>query len=452
MARHFPRWTPARIAGMAFTVALLLMMPRFMGIFGRQPAPGIPHLSLRGSGAGPGTSDDTSIESLQGQLRDEPHNFPAYLSLAHAYLQKVRETGDPSYYTKTEALLKQAALLSPGDADLLATEGMLALARHDFAGGLKLGQQAVALHPESARFYGVVADAQIELGQYDAAWISLQKMVERRPDYNSYTRISYARELQGDTRGAIDAMQRAITAGSAVPENAAWAYVQLGNLWFGKGDLQQAQTNYDLAVQLLPDYAAGVAGKARIAAAQGNLPQAAELYGRAFARMPLAEYAIALGDIDARRGDRQQAQRQYDLVTALDRLLAANGVNTDLETALFFADHGIDPRASLQKARAAYAARPSIQTADGLAWTLYKTGQAQEAQRYTAEALRLGTQDALKLFHAGMIARAVGQKDQARIYLTHALALNPYFSLIYSDEAATALRELGTPKTVEGTK
>src|SRR5947209_8220374 len=99
MARHIPRWTSARMAGMAFTVALLLIMPRLMGIFGRQPAPSLPHLSLRGSGVGLGTSDDTSIESLQRQLRDEPHNFPAYLSLAHAYLQKVRETGDPTYYS-----------------------------------------------------------------------------------------------------------------------------------------------------------------------------------------------------------------------------------------------------------------------------------------------------------------------------------------------------------------
>src|SRR5580765_2695958 len=111
MARYLPRWTPVRIVGIALTVALLLIMPRVLTLFGRQPAASIPHLSLRTGDAGLGMSSDSSIESLQQQLRDEPRNFTAYLSLAYAYLQKVRETGDPTYYTKTEALLKQAALL-----------------------------------------------------------------------------------------------------------------------------------------------------------------------------------------------------------------------------------------------------------------------------------------------------------------------------------------------------
>ena len=168
------------------------------------------------------------------------------------------------------------------------------------------------------------------------------------------------------------------------------------------------------------------------------------MYQQAFARMPLAEYAIALGDVYMTMGDRQQARQQYDLVRAIDRLYTANGVNTDLETALFFADHDIELPASLAGARAAYAVRPSIQAADVLAWTLYKTGNLEEAQRYATEALKLGTRDALKLFHAGMIAKALGQQERARSYLQQALSLNPHFSLLYADLAAATLRELGT--------
>jgi tetratricopeptide (TPR) repeat protein len=126
----------------------------------------------------------------------------------------------------------------------------------------------------------------------------------------------------------------------------------------------------------------------------------------------------------------------------MDELFRSNGVNTDLEKALFYADHGMDFEASLQKARAAYKARPSIHAADVLAWTLYKSGNSKEARKYSEEALKLGTRDPLKLFHAGMISESLGQKEQARKYLQQAIDLNPHFSLLYSDDAAGALKSL----------
>jgi tetratricopeptide (TPR) repeat protein len=126
----------------------------------------------------------------------------------------------------------------------------------------------------------------------------------------------------------------------------------------------------------------------------------------------------------------------------IDKLYRANGVNTDLEIALFYADHDMKLQTSLQKARAAYEARPSIHAADVLAWTLYKTGNYEEAQRYSSEALKLGTRDSLKLFHAGMIAKALGHDEQAQKYLQQAIDLNPHFSLLYSNTATAALEDL----------
>ena len=113
-----------------------------------------------------------------------------------------------------------------------------------------------------------------------------------------------------------------------------------------------------------------------------------------------------------------------------------------MEIALFYADHDIDLQTSLEKARAAYDARPSIHAADALAWTLYKTGNYKEAREYSSEALRLETRDPLKLFHAGMISKALGEKERARTFLQQAVDLNPRFSLLYADEAADILKTL----------
>jgi tetratricopeptide (TPR) repeat protein len=388
------------------------------------------------------SSTDRLIAGFQRRLKDDPEDFSSYVDLANAYLQKVRETGDPSLYTKAEDLLDRAEKIEPHNPELFATRGILALARHDFARALEFGERALALNPESARYYGIVGDAQIELGRYDEAIASYQKMIDLRPDFSSYSRVAHARELYGDPEGAIQAMQDAVEAGAPVPENKAWAYVQLGNLRFTTGQLQEAAKDYDLATKTLPNYPPALAGQARIAAARGELEDAAALYREAFDRMPLAEYAINLGDVYTEMREKKKAAEQYDLVRVIDKLYRANGVNTDLEIALFYADHDMKLQTSLEKARAAYKARPSIDAADTLAWTLYKSGNYKEAQPFASEALKLGTRDPLKLFHAGMIAKALGNKEQAHAYLQQAIDLNPHFSLLYSDTATAALENL----------
>ncbi|MBV9791867.1 MAG: tetratricopeptide repeat protein [Chloroflexi bacterium] len=438
---HLDRNLPVvTLALLALAAALLLIRPSqspatLVGrTLGQPQTIDAPQLSSRTA---------SQIQTLQSRIRRNPGHVDSYALLGHAYLQQARETGDPSYYTKAESVFDTALKRDPQHVEALIGKGSLALARHDFRAALKLGEQARSINPSVPRIYGVIGDAQIELGQYDAAVATIQQMVDLRPDLSSYSRVSYLRELYGDRQGAIDAMQQAVTAGGPTAENTQWVRVQLGHLYFNEGDLKAAEQQYREALARLPEYAHAQAGLARVRAAQGRHAEAIELYSAATQRMPLPEYLIALGDVYAIEGDQQRAQQQYDLVLTIDKLLGDNGVNTDLELALFCADHAIELPQALAKARAAYAARPSIHAADSLAWTLYTSGSYVEAQRYAAEALRLGTDDPLKLFHAGIIAQALGHNDQARDYLQRAVDLNPHFSLLYSDRASTTLATLG---------
>jgi tetratricopeptide (TPR) repeat protein len=302
------------------------------------------------------------------------------------------------------------------------------------------------------RIYGVIADAQTELGLYDDAVQTLQTMIDMRPDLSSYSRISYARELHGDLAGAVEAMQAAVTAGGPATENSAWVRVQLGNLYFTQGDLAQAEQEYQRTLTLLPDYVYAQAGLGRVRAAQGKLDEAIGLYQRAIARMPLPEFVIALGETQQAAGHAAEAAKQYELVRAMEQLFKANGVDTDLELALFDADHpSTDPKtgdetpaATLVLARDAYARRPSVKAADTLAWALLKAGQAAEARRYADEALRLGTHDPLMLYHAGTIAQVQGDSVAARDWLTRSLERNPSFSPLYAPLARQALANLST--------
>jgi Flp pilus assembly protein TadD len=66
---------------------------------------------------------------------------------------------------------------------------------------------------------------------------------------------------------------------------------------------------------------------------------------------------------------------------------------------------------------------------------LARNGRCGEALRYSERALRLGTRDALKYFHRGMIERCLGHRPEARTWFRRALALNPHFSVLWAPVA-----------------
>jgi len=382
------------------------------------------------------------VKELQDRLSANTRDWQATSQLGIAFLQLARESADPTYYAKADQALKRALDLEPEDYVAVSGMGALALARHRFQEGLEWGMRARQINPYRTYAYGVIADAQIELGQYDEAIETLQAMVDLRPDMSSYARISYIRELHGETSGAVELMQWAVDAGSPNLENAAWTRTQLGNLYFNRGDLERAEPEYRRTLKGVSGYPYALAGMAKVFAARGDSKKAVQLLEQAIAVAPMPEFIILLADINEANGQIEAARKQSELLAAIEKLFRANGVDLDLEMALFKADQDVDLDRTLDEARRAYRIRPSIYAADVVAWALYKTGQCGEARRFSEQALRLGTNDALKFFHAGMIASCLGDFPAAQKHLEEALATNPYFSFTYAPLARQTLEKL----------
>jgi tetratricopeptide (TPR) repeat protein len=359
-----------------------------------------------------------------------------------AALQRARETFDPAAYGQAEDIFNAVLRADPENIQALIGVGSIALSRHEFAEALAIGQQALALNDSIASIYGVIGDAQVELGRYPQAVDTVQRMVDLRPDLASYSRVSYLRELHGDLPGAIDAMQRAVAAAGPATENTEYVRVQLGNLHFAAGDLDAAAEIYRQALDRLPDYHLALAGLARVAASRGDLPGAIALFERAKARLPLPETIIGLGDTLEAAGRMDDAADEYALAEAMQRLNAANGFQVDLELAGFFADHG-DARVAVRLARIGYGQRPTVFAADTLAWALFRDGRLHAAAGWLHQSLRLGTQSSRLLYHAGTIEAAAGKNAAARRHLRAALRLNAAFSPLDAPRAAAALERLG---------
>jgi tetratricopeptide (TPR) repeat protein len=382
---------------------------------------------------GLGARDTASfVRSLQEALRRDPHDVRSYGLLGLAYQQRARETGDPAFYAKSEGVLRRALALAPNDLTATTGLGSLALSRHRFREALALGRRARALSPTTARTYGVIGDALVELGRYGEAFAAFDTLARLRPGLAAYARVSYARELRGDFSGAVTALRLAVDAASSSPEPLAWTHVQLGKLYWSRGRLDAAERHYRAALVAYPGYVYALDALAQIEAAHRRYGRAIALERRAVDAIPLPQFVATLGDLQHVTGHERLARRQYALIGVIQRLLVANGVRTDLETALFDVDHGIRLRHALDLARSAHRERPSIDGDDVLAWALARTGHCGEALRFSKRPLRLGTRDAPKEFHRGMIERCLGHDAQARFWLRRALDLNPHFSVLWA--------------------
>jgi tetratricopeptide (TPR) repeat protein len=244
--------------------------------------------------------------------------------------------------------------------------------------------------------------------------------------------------------GAIDAMRAAADV-AAGPADAAWAAAQIGKLHFGAGRTDVAERWFRRAQAADPRSMEAQVGLALVAWASGDIRTAIAAYERLVTRFPSPEHVATLGDLYAAAGDAEAAAAQFDLVRAEARLFRANGVDTDLEIALFEADHpGVgSARAALRAARAEWARRQSVHVADALAWALYANSRYREAAAASAQALRLGTRNALFLFHAGMIRLRLGDAAAAARLLREAQALDPFFSVRWSPVLRETLSRLG---------
>jgi tetratricopeptide (TPR) repeat protein len=404
-------------------------------------------LALPQGGAGveadipPGASTDQRITLLQRAAREGIAGSQGYASLGDAYLQKARDTGDPSYYSRAE---RSFALALRGDArnlDAVLGAGTLAGLRHDFREQLRLGLEARRLAPGLAASLPVIADAQVELGRYDAAEQTLQRMLDTKPNLTSYARVSYYRELNGDLEGALQSMRLAVSAGAAASENVAYLQTLMGDLELQRNRPAAARTAYRSALARLPRYAPAEAGLARVDNAAGDLDSAARGLRDVAGRLPLTSHLILLADTDAARGAGRAAARDLDVVRAQQRLLRAAGTQPDAELITFEATHG-DPRAAVRLGRRLWAEAPSVRSADALSWALTRAGQAEEGLAWSMRALRLGTREPLYHLHAGLAAKAAGRAGLAGAELRTALAGRAALSPLQARDARTALEAL----------
>jgi tetratricopeptide (TPR) repeat protein len=381
-----------------------------------------------------------AIAAYQERLHKVPGDWGTWAALGSAYLEQARAVADPSFYPKAEGALNKSLEVRAGNALALAGLGALANARHDFTGARTLARQALAADAYSDTAYGVLADAETQLGHPAEATAAVQHMLDLKPGLASYTRASYDLEQRGRRTDAIELMRRALAAATE-PADVAFCHQHLAALAWAAGDVPTAA--HEVTLGLAADTA--VAGlwqlKARVDAAGGDLGAALDDLQKVVSRTPTVDALVDQARMLTAAG--RDPAPALKLAEAAHRLFTANGGTDDLGASALALAAGRPAEAATLALRE-WDRRQFAEVADAVAWSLNAAGRPAEALPYIQRAEALGQLDPAVVFHHGMIALGTGDRVTAKLQLQLALSLNPHFSPIDAPLATRTLASLET--------
>lgn len=386
---------------------------------------------------------DLAITKWMAQARQRENDAGSWVNLGDALMQKVRETADTAYYGYAERAYQKALILNPQNEGAMTGIAWVLSGRHQFLESIGWANKVIARNEQNNLAYGLLGDAELELGDYAAAYEHYQKMLDLKPNISSYSRSAHLLHVTGQTSRAGWLMRQAINAGGAFAENTAWCRAQLALIYFSDGNLAAAEEVLEDALHKAPDNRHALAAMGKVKAALKDYPAAIALYDKAIAITPEQESLIALGDLYALTGDKAAAEKQFTLVEELHRKNhAASDTSHNFPMAQFYVDHDRHLVEALRLTEERKTTK-NVFEADILAWCYYKNGQLEQAKTAIKRALSQRTPDAQILFHAGMIYAKSGDRVSAQNFLYRALNLNPGFSPINAPIAAQMLQELG---------
>ncbi len=387
--------------------------------------------------AGVGQKTDDQIAKLTKQLQ----TATTKLLLAKTYIQKIRETVDFGYLDRASTLVDDVLIHDPSNFQAIRLRSEISMERHEFQKVAEYSEEVTKLAPNDPWSWGMLGDSLMELAKYNSAEAAYEKMVTLKPGLSSYNRLAYVQFVTGHADAAISLMRSAIESGADAPENTAWCLVDMGGMLFKIGRVADAQHAYEQALAEFPGYYPALAGLARVATSREKWDLAIENYKKAQAAVPMPEYAAALNEIYMHIGQPAEAKKQRDLIDVIEAMGRAGGEKTNRNLALIYADQNRELDRALELIENEVTVRPDIYTQDALAWVLYKRKRYSEAEKASHFALSQGTSEPVFYYHAGMIAVALGKKDEARNYLKRALFLNEHFDLGPAIIAKAALME-----------
>jgi tetratricopeptide (TPR) repeat protein len=383
---------------------------------------------------------ERSMAQARKLIEKNPKDFEAYNALALALSRRARETSDVKFYAQAEETLQKSFEIAPDNFDGQRIHVWLLLGKHEFPAALDAAKKLNQKMPDDVMLYGFLADANVELGNYNDAEKAAQWMLDLKPgNIPGLTRAAYLRELYGDIEGSLELMNMAYQ--STPPgeiEDAAWIVTQMAHLNMTIGKIDEAEKLSRQALAMFPGYHYALGNLAKVRIQQKRYDEAVDLLTRRYHAAPHAENLYDLAQALQLAGKTDDANEAFAEFEQKSLLETNRGDNSNHELIFYYADHAKQPEKALEGAQREIARRHDVFTLDSYAWALYENGQYGEARKQIETALAVGVRDAKMFRHAGEIALKSGDRAAAEHYLRESAELNT----VGSDQARITLASL----------
>lgn len=371
-------------------------------------------------------------EQLQLNLQKKPADIRSQIALVSLYINEGRVTGDFDYYNAAAmAGISKILDKDPDHFEALTFQSTIFLSEHQFEAALKIAEKVKSLYPYNAYVYGLITDAQVELGNYEEAIKAAEQMISLRPDIRSYSRIAYIREIHGDLNGAVEAMRLAVDAGAPGEESTEWCRFQIGRLFEHLDDWKAAEEQYQLALKYRLNYAPALNGMGNVAMKHKNYKNAIAFYSNANVIVSdhssmegLAAAYEASGENDRAASIRKEIFLKMKGYSGDGLRPKPEGQNEDHEMA--HACMGIgDLQTALKYALVEQKRRPgNIEVNETVATVYAKMGKYDEALPYIKTALRTKSKNPELLEQAAEIFSKTGHAEDARLAMQNHNAIH----------------------------
>jgi tetratricopeptide (TPR) repeat protein len=162
-------------------------------------------------------NDNAEIAFHLARVAARPDDTDALRRLADAYVRRAEVTGAAADYDRAWDSFDRAERLEPGDPRTIHGRAAALLSRHRFPHALALAQQGLVRYPEDIDLLRVAGDAALEIGDFDLAERHYTALHKRSRRVSEWARLAHLAELRGDLDLAAKQMASAIEAGVRPP-------------------------------------------------------------------------------------------------------------------------------------------------------------------------------------------------------------------------------------------
>jgi tetratricopeptide (TPR) repeat protein len=375
-----------------------------------------------------------------------PGDFVSATEWAAAEVELGRTTGDLAAWQRAEAAAAGAVANVPDHRPAIALRGAALLALHRFGEARDLARDLLDARPADPVGLATLGDASLDLGDSEAAGTAYAALDGAGPSAGSRIRLARLAWLEGRSARAIALATESVALAKldgAAGERLAWYHLARFELLAATGAASEARAAAVAALAEDPGSWQARVALARLDAAVGRHEPAIRRLDEAIAIVPRPESLARRADLLELRDGPGDARRAGDDRATIEAIadLAADAVY-DRTLALYLADHGLDPDRAVALAAAELELRQDVHGHDALAWALLAAGRPAEADVAMRNALTGGTREPRLLYHAGMIAAALGDAARARPLLSEALARDVAFDPVQAARARAALEGL----------